>query len=89
MWADDPPDEAGGSEDFCVGADEAVLLSRVAKVWNVGKHPCLHTELYSACEGSSYDLTCTAFSEARDRKKIKTINPRTWPVEGPSCSDQA
>ena len=90
LWTNDSPDETRSSEHFCIGTDETAFLSWAAHIWNVGKHPRLHTELYSSGDDSSYDLTCTAVSHrTHDGKVREIIYPRTSSAEEFSCSDQA
>lgn len=54
--ADDTPDDRGGTEDLSAWADESILLSSAAHVWNVSEHPSLNTELNGSGNDGGNDL---------------------------------
>lgn len=55
-WSDHTPDDGSRSKDFSRGANEVIMLVRVAHVINIREHPGLHTKLYCASQDGCDDL---------------------------------
>jgi hypothetical protein len=74
LRTNDSPDEARGSEHFGIRAGKPVFLTCAAEIWNVGKHPRLHTELRRSGDDGSYDLTYAVVSYRTHGGQMKEID---------------